>query len=84
MYRNRKRKVVLRAGLLAQIEDAKMRVARDTCDNIRMVRTVLRRVHTRMHRKCEQALFPLWVPDLDRAVPAARQESILVHQIPVH
>src|SRR4051794_34157565 len=61
-----------------------MRIARDTCDDVRMVRTELRRVDARMYRKREQALFPLWIPDLDRAIPAARQESILVHQIPVH
>ena len=84
MYRNRQRKVVLRAGLLAQIKHSKMRVSRDTRNHVRMVRTELRRVYARMHRQREQALFPLRIPDLNRAIPTARQESILIHQIPVH
>jgi len=37
-----------------------------------------------MYGQSEQALFPFWVPNLYRAIPAAREECVLVHQIPVH
>ena len=37
-----------------------------------------------MYGQSEEALLPLRIPDLDRAIPAAREECVLVHQIPVH
>jgi hypothetical protein len=37
-----------------------------------------------MYGQSEEALLPFRIPDLDRAIPAAREECVLVHQIPVH
>ena len=44
----------------------------------------LRAIHARMHRQGNHTLRPLRRPNLDRPIPATRQELVLGDEVPLH
>lgn len=83
VYWNRQCQVILRAWFTPQIKHPQVRVPPHRSHHIRMMRTELRRVDTRMYRQRYQTLLPLRLPHLHRAVPARAKKCILLDQIPM-
>jgi hypothetical protein len=76
--------VVGSGGGSAQVEDAQVRVGAHAAEDARAVRAELGRVGARVRGQRRQARGGVGAPDLDGAVPAARQERVLADEVPVH